>query len=54
MSDSANNERQRIREQKKRKLQERLENGGGLNAADRESTTLSSWTVTPTGVAPVR
>ncbi|QCS44523.1 co-chaperone YbbN [Natrinema versiforme] len=38
MSDSANDERQRIREQKKRELQERLENGGGLGAADREST----------------
>ncbi|AEH39431.1 thioredoxin [Halopiger xanaduensis] len=37
MSESIDDERQRIREQKKRELQERLENGGNLNA-DREST----------------
>lgn len=38
MSDSANDERQRIRDQKKRELQERLENGGSLDAADGGST----------------
>ncbi len=34
MSDTADDERQRIRERKKRELQERLENGGSLDAAD--------------------
>ncbi|WP_254762874.1 thioredoxin family protein [Natrinema marinum] len=34
MSDTADDERQRIRERKKRELQERLENGGSLEAAD--------------------
>ncbi len=34
MSESIDDERERIREQKKRELQERLENGGSLDAAD--------------------
>ncbi|ELY66352.1 thioredoxin [Natrinema versiforme] len=34
MSESIDDERQRIREQKKRELQERLENGGGFDASD--------------------
>ncbi|MGQ3722914.1 MULTISPECIES: thioredoxin [Natrialba] len=34
MSESIDDERQRIRERKKRELQERLENGGSLDAAD--------------------
>ncbi|SER89052.1 thioredoxin [Natrinema salaciae] len=34
MSDTGDDERQRIREQKKRELQERLESGGSLDAVD--------------------
>jgi len=34
MSESIDDERERIREQKKRELQDRLENGGSLDAAD--------------------